>query len=135
MVGSTQQLVLEVTLPARASAVPEARHRVAHVLDDQGVPAELAADVALALSEACTNVVKHAYLDRSAGPMHLHVTRGADELSITVCDEGSGMAPRADTEGLGLGLPLIVNATRDLEITAGPHGRGTKLRMTFAVPA
>ena len=135
MVGSTEQLLLEVTLPARASAVPEARHRVAEALDDQGVPGELAADVALALSEACTNVVKHAYLDRAAGPIHLRVTRGADELSVTVCDEGWGMAPRPDTDGLGLGLPLIVNATRDLEITAGPHGHGTKLRMVFAVPA
>ncbi len=135
MVGSTGQLLLEVTLPARASAVPDARHRVAEALDDRGVPAEMAADVALALSEACTNVVKHAYKDRPVGPMHLSVMQGADELFITVCDEGLGMAPRPDSDGLGLGLPLIVNATRDLEITAGPHGRGTKLRMTFAVPA
>jgi len=135
MVGSTEQLLLEVTLPARASAVPQARHRVADALEAHGVPAEMAPDVALAVSEACTNVVKHAYLDRPEGPMHLSVGRGADELSVTVCDEGSGMAPRPDTDGLGLGLPLIVNATRDLEVTAGPHGRGTKLRMIFAVPA
>jgi len=132
MVESTQQLLLEVTLPARASSVPQARHRVAEALDEHGGFAEVAPDVALAVSEACTNVVKHAYLDGTAGPMHLSVVRGADELCITVCDEGAGMAPRPDTDGLGLGLPLIVNATRDLEITAGPHGRGTSLRLSFA---
>ncbi|QEC46342.1 ATP-binding protein [Baekduia soli] len=60
--------------------------------------------LAVAVSEALTNVVMHAYTDCSApGDIELHAYRVPDDgLNITVCDDGRGVRPRADSPGLGL---------------------------------
>lgn len=86
-------------------------------------------DVALAVSEACANVVVHAYCDRAPGALHL--TGFVDELIyLSVADEGSGLTPRLDSPGLGLGLPLIARTTDHFEITERAPS-GTLLTMGF----
>ena len=52
------------------------------------------------------------------------------ELLVTVRDEGTGMAPRIDSPGLGLGLPLIAQTAHSLEVRQAPTG-GTEMRMSF----
>ncbi len=84
----------------------------------------------LAVSEAVTNAVLHAYRDRPAGEVHVEVHRDAAEVRITVADEGAGMRPRPDSPGLGLGLPLIARLSTSLEVATGDAG-GTRLCMTF----
>lgn len=85
----------------------------------------------LAVSEAVSNVVVHGYRENgSAGGFTLCVEWGGAELRVTVRDQGCGMAPRMDSPGAGLGLPLIANLTASFSVTAPPGG-GTELCMTF----
>ena len=65
--------------------------------------------VALAVSEAVTNAIVHAYVGRpEPGEIEVVAQRAADDrLEILVCDDGRGMLPRPDSPGVGLGLPLV----------------------------
>jgi serine/threonine-protein kinase RsbW len=85
----------------------------------------------LAVSEAVTNVVIHAYSDRDdekqPGRVRLAVWLDDDGVSIVVADSGRGMSPREDSPGLGLGL--IAKLCEDLQVE--PMQVGTRLRMRF----
>lgn len=89
--------------------------------------------VEVAVSEAVTNVVLHAYRDRptEAAVQRLHVsaTVDADSLCVSVSDEGIGPAPRLDSPGAGLGLALIAVLASELEIDR--LAKGTRVRMRF----
>ncbi len=89
--------------------------------------------VALAVSEAVTNAVVHAYVDApEPGEIEVIAQRvGEDCLEILVCDEGRGMLPRHDSPGVGLGLPLVATLAESFEVQARSGG-GTQVRMAFA---
>jgi serine/threonine-protein kinase RsbW len=125
---------LELTLPARAENVAVVRHVLGGVGDALGVDPEILDDVRLAVSEACTNAVVHAYVEEPTGHVDVLVTHEEDALHVMVRDHGRGMAPRTDSPGLGVGLPLIASLTRAMELSAAPGG-GTEVRMTFALTA
>jgi len=125
---------LELSLPARPENVAIVRHVLGGVGDALGVSSELLADVRLAVSEACANVVVHAYRDVEEGLLDLEVSAGPGALDIVVRDQGRGMAPRADSPGLGVGLPLIASIAETLELSNAPGG-GTEVRMSFVLPA
>jgi len=125
---------LELSLPARPENVAIVRHVLGGVGDALGVDAELLADVRLAVSEACANVVVHAYRGVEEGLLDLEVRAVPGALDIVVRDQGRGMAPRADSPGLGVGLPLIASLAETLELSSAPGG-GTEVRMTFTLPA
>ena len=95
------------------------------------MPEQLLSDIKLAVTEACTNVVIHAYAD-AEGPMEIRAALGDSELSIVVRDEGRGVVPRADSPGLGLGLPLIATLTESLELGTGEDD-ATEVRLTFRI--
>ncbi len=69
------------------------------------------------------------------GPGEIRVAADADdgELTIVVADDGEGLAPRDDSPGLGMGLPIIASVTRRLEVAS--EGAGTTVEMVFACPA
>jgi anti-sigma regulatory factor (Ser/Thr protein kinase) len=85
------------------------------------------------VSEAITNAVVHAYREADVGDVRVVACDEPDRLVVVVRDYGSGMLPRADSPGLGLGLPLISQMTDDLQIEAA-EGTGTLLRMHFTKP-
>jgi anti-sigma regulatory factor (Ser/Thr protein kinase) len=90
------------------------------------------ADMKMAVTEACTNVVVHAYDDD--GTLEVEMLTGEDGLTIVVRDQGTGIQPRpaeAGTPALGLGLPLIAALSDAFELR-GSAGAGTEVRMTFA---
>lgn len=124
---------LELSLPARAENVAVIRHLLGGVGDVMGFDAEVLDDVRLAVSEACANVVVHAYPD-GQGLLVVQVFTGDKSVTVVVRDSGTGIAPRADSPGLGVGLPLIAALARTLELSA-PQGGGTELRMSFDVAA
>jgi anti-sigma regulatory factor (Ser/Thr protein kinase) len=124
---------LELMLPARPENVAVARHAIGGFADVLDVADQTLADVKLAVTEACTNVVVHAYPD-GEGPMGLRATVHDDLLRIVVIDEGRGILPRADSPGLGLGLPLIATLAESLELGTGSREE-TEVRMTFRLDA
>jgi anti-sigma regulatory factor (Ser/Thr protein kinase) len=121
---------LVLTLPARPENVAVVRHAFGGLGDVLEVDDQVLADVKLAVTEACTNVVVHAYPDESAGPMEVRAAVRDGRLTVAVRDEGRGMLPRPDSPGLGLGLPLIATLTETLELGRADDER-TEVRMTF----
>lgn len=122
---------LEITLPARAENVAVVRHAVGGLGEVLEVDDQTLSDIKLAVTEACTNVVVHAYAD-GEGPMRLRAGIEDDRLLLVVADQGRGIVPRADSPGLGLGLPLIATLAQSLELGTGTQGE-TEVRMTFAL--
>lgn len=68
-------------------------------------------DVKLAVSEAATNAIQHAYPSGTTGTVAATAWTEAAQLRITISDEGTGMVPRSDSPGLGLGLPIGFGST------------------------
>src|ERR687886_762486 len=124
---------LVLSLPARAENVAVVRHAFGGLGDVLDVPEQLLSDIKLAATEACTNVVIHAYPD-GEGPMEVQAEFGENELSVVVRDEGRGVMPRADSPGLGLGLPLIATLAESLELGTGANEE-TEVRMSFRLDA
>lgn len=120
---------IEVTLPARAENVAVVRHAIGGVGEALDLDAHTLSDVKLAVTEACTNVVVHAY-DGAEGPMQVSAEVDPEHLMVVVRDEGRGIAPRPDSPGLGLGLPLIATLTESLELGKDAQDR-TEVRMSF----
>jgi anti-sigma regulatory factor (Ser/Thr protein kinase)/PAS domain-containing protein len=125
--------VAEWMLPARESNVPELRAAVQSFAAEHGADRRILTDLALAVSEAVTNAVIHAFIDRDPGTVRVCASVGTDEILVTVVDDGRGMQPRPDSPGLGMGLPLIGQLTTHFDIRMPPGG-GTELTMTFAAP-
>jgi anti-sigma regulatory factor (Ser/Thr protein kinase) len=116
------------------AAVGVFRHSIEQLCGDAGCTPMQCADVALAVSEALSNVVMHAYVGLpAAGPMRLRAVLDDHRLRVEVEDDGIGLRPRLDSPGGGLGLALIASLTTELEFVCGPSGRGTLVRMTFAL--
>jgi serine/threonine-protein kinase RsbW len=120
----------ELTLPARAENVAVVRHAFGGFGDALDVPDHALADVKLAVTEACTNVVVHAYPEGTSGPMAITAGLHDGALTVVVSDEGRGILPRPDSPGLGLGLPLIATLATTLELGTNDRDE-TEVRMTF----
>ena len=99
------------------------------------MPAELLGALKLALTEACTNSVRHAYSE-GAGLVHIVYELHSDRLVVEVSDSGDGFDPTAgrsvglDTDELaegGLGIAIIEALSDELEIGEGDDG-GSRLR-------
>jgi anti-sigma regulatory factor (Ser/Thr protein kinase) len=118
-------------MPAMPDAVGVARQALTGACEALGLGPRATGDIRLAVSEACTNVVAHAYRDQDGpGELEVAVLLHPGELTVIVRDRGSGVAPRVDGGGLGLGLPLIAALTRRAEIGENAGG-GTEVTMTF----
>jgi serine/threonine-protein kinase RsbW len=124
---------LEITLPARAENVAVVRHAVGGLGEVLEVDDQTLSDIKLAVTEACTNVVVHAY-PGSEGPMGLRASIDDRRLYLVVLDRGRGIVPRPDSPGLGLGLPLIATLAESLELGTG-HDEETEVRMIFDLGA
>ncbi len=121
---------LEISLPARAENVAVIRHVLGGIGDALGLHPEILSDVKLAVSEACANAVIHAYEEGEAGLLDVEVSALSEQLEVVVRDHGRGMAPRADSPGLGVGLPLMATLSQSLELANRTDG-GTEIRMSF----
>jgi serine/threonine-protein kinase RsbW len=124
----------DVTLvvPAVPDSIAVIRQTVSGICEALGADARTVGDIKLAATEACTNVVLHAYAGREAGSIELDAYATEEELRLLVRDRGAGMTPAPMAEGLGLGLPLIAALTSTLTIVEPDEG-GTEVSMTFAL--
>jgi len=124
---------LHRSMDAVPSSVPALRGAVADFITGAGISEPLLTDVKLAVSEAVTNAVLHAYVGaRRPGRVRVSAWLERNDLHVEVSDDGAGMMPRLDSPGLGVGLPFIADTTDTLDIGISPRG-GTLLRMTFGL--
>jgi serine/threonine-protein kinase RsbW len=120
---------IRLTLPARPENVAVVRHVLGALAEVLNLPEAVREDMRLAVTEACTNVVRHAYSD-AGGTIGVVVRPAGDALEVTVWDTGRGIGPSPDTGGPGLGLPLI-SALADTVDIEHEQGRGSRLVMRF----
>jgi serine/threonine-protein kinase RsbW len=121
------------SVPATAENVSAVRRTITDMVRRAGAGERAVADVALAVAEACGNVVVHAYPAGEVGPLIVEARIERGEVHVVVCDHGRGIAPGRGSPGLGLGLPLITALARTVAIAAGPDRLGTEVRMTLSL--
>lgn len=114
-------------------AIPEsvarARARIARYAADAGFGGSRLDAVCLAVSEAVTNVVRHAY-GEAEGWFDLTAGIVTGELWVLVSDRGRGMQAPSPQPGLGLGLALMADAADHFVVAERAVG-GTELRLGF----
>jgi serine/threonine-protein kinase RsbW len=120
---------IRLTLPARPENVAVVRHVLGALAEALDLPRAVTEDMRLAVTEACTNVVRHAYADGD-GAIDVIVRPKGGELEVVVEDSGRGIGPSPDTAGPGLGLPLIAALADSLEIERTASA-GSRLVMSF----
>jgi serine/threonine-protein kinase RsbW len=132
------QVRLALCLPrADAAAVAVTRRVLDGALAAIGVTDDCRGDIALALAEACANVVAHAQLGEE---YHVTASTDADRCVIEVADTGIGLDverltadPVDRTVESGRGLQLIRACTDGIELLAvHPHGLTIRMTKTLA---
>jgi serine/threonine-protein kinase RsbW/stage II sporulation protein AB (anti-sigma F factor) len=135
MTSSPRAPALDATFPAQPAQVPAIRRAVAEIARECGAAQHTIVQIKLAVSEAATNAVLHAYRDAKAAAGNVRVVVRATQdsgLDIRVRDEGIGPLPRRDSPGLGLGLDLMARDADSFELRAVPGG-GTEVVLRFAL--
>jgi serine/threonine-protein kinase RsbW len=132
-------LTVRLTIPARAEYITLCRLALTGIGRLRGLPDELLADLKLALTEAASNSVRHAYAGEDVGVVEISYELHPDRLVIEVTDEGEGFDP-AQAEGHpdelsegGLGIAIIRAIADEVEIGAQPGGKGSRLRFEKAL--
>lgn len=123
-----------LAMPSRAENVALVRQVLRGAIEVIGLEESRLLDINASVSEACNNVVVHAY-EGDEGPMEVLLCMGDNELEVVVTDHGVGMKPKPpapELEVQGMGLSLIQTLTDRVEVLGGA-GKGTKVRMAFAL--
>jgi serine/threonine-protein kinase RsbW len=124
---------VHLTIPARAEYITLGRLALTAIAGVRPLSDETLHDLKLALTEACTNSVKHAYHNEGRGSVDIVYELRPDRLEVEVEDAGTGFeAGRADGDGKeleegGLGIAIIRALTDEVEI-AEREGGGSRLR-------
>lgn len=126
---------LQMSLPARAENVAVVRHALAGLAERLGMDEASLADLKTVVTEACMNVVLHAYPE-GPGPLEVEADLEGEEMAVAVSDRGVGIRPRADVErsSLRLGLSLIAALSGSFDISGGVN-RGTRIAMRIPLRA
>ena len=126
---------VRLTIPARAEYITLGRLALTAIAGLRPLSDETLHDLKLALTEACTNSVKHAY-GEDGGSVDIVYELLSDRLAVEVGDAGTGFEPNgargnaageADLEEGGLGIEIIRALTDEVEI-AEREGGGSRLR-------
>jgi anti-sigma regulatory factor (Ser/Thr protein kinase) len=117
---------VDIELPPEPGSVAEARHKVRELARAVGSPDQ---EVALAVSEAVSNAVVHAFRHGKEGSIRICARRDGGELIVIVADNGVGMIPDLDSPGLGVGTSLISRLSD--QATFESTDEGTTVTMRF----
>ena len=121
-------------IPAKAEYITLCRLALTGVGQVRGIGEDTLADLKLALTEAVSNSVRHAYAD-GAGFVSIAYELTGDALAVEVVDDGKGFDPERPpplegeelTEG-GLGIAIIRTIADEFELLSQPGVRGSRLR-------
>jgi serine/threonine-protein kinase RsbW len=128
--------VVSLVIPAKAEYIALGRLALTGLLRPLAVEPEVIADVKLALTEACSNSIRHAYADGREGAVEIRYELLDERLAVEVSDEGGGFDPAllqassGDLDEGGLGIAIIRALTDDLSIGPRSGGSGSCLRFT-----
>ena len=134
------RFVVDLTLPTDARLISQTRRTVSGYLEQMGVATQVVDDVVLALDEACTNVMRHAFAGDTE-LFHLTAELGPDEIVVVVEDEGVGLPVSKLQQPLGAeptatsgrGLQMIRTLMTDVALETTPLRQGTRLEMRRAL--
>ena len=132
---------VRLTIPAKPEYITLSRLALSGLARVRPLAEETLADLKLALTEACSNSVRHAY-DEKGGHVSISFELRDDRLIVEVVDDGAGFEPEAagvngDTAELsegGLGIAIIRSIADEVEIGGGVNGRGSRLRFVKLLP-
>lgn len=131
-IDAREPLLYECLLPAVPSSLAPMRRRLTGLLTRQDVTPERRFDVALVLTEAAANVVRHAYPQDRPGPFYAAAALTSRGLTISVIDFGRGMGSPSGNPGGGFGLALIEQLSDAVRISGNEPEPGTSVHALFA---
>ena len=124
---------VRLTIPAKPEYITLSRLALTGISRFRDLSEETLSDLKLAITEACSNSVRHAYAGGD-GSVDIRYELHPDRLVIEVTDDGEGFDPRSDVDEAedlaegGLGIAIIRSVADELEIGPGESGRGSRLR-------
>ncbi|MGZ8715866.1 MAG: ATP-binding protein [Gaiellaceae bacterium] len=126
---------IQLRIPAKAEYITLCRLALTGLAQLRDISEDTMADLKLALTEAVSNSVRHAYGDKGDGHVDITYELQPDRLGIQVVDDGDGFdpdeAPSIEGEELsegGLGIAIIRTIADEFEIDSKPGARGSRLR-------
>lgn len=131
---ATDARVVRLTIPAKAEYVTLCRLALTGLARVRPIGDEELADLKLALTEACSNSVRHAYGDGEDGHVQIAYELMEDRMAIEVVDDGAGFDPELELDGDGepseggLGIAIIRSIADELELDSQAGTRGSRLR-------
>ena len=132
---------VRLTIPAKPEYITLSRLALSGLTRVRPLADETLADLKLALTEACSNSVRHAYGD-DGGHVSISFELRDDRLIVEVADDGTGFEPEprrqngddAELSEGGLGIAIIRSIADEVEIGGGANGRGSRLRFVKLLP-
>ena len=132
---SVENGVVALTIPARAEYIALCRLALSGLARVRALEPAVVADLKLALTEACSNSIRHAYGERHSGKVEVRYELDDEKLSVEVVDEGIGFDPElvaasvgGELDEGGLGISIIRAIVDELDIRS--TGSGSSLRFT-----
>jgi serine/threonine-protein kinase RsbW len=126
---------VRLRIPAKPEYIALGRLALTGLAQARGLDSDTIADLKLALTEAVSNSVRHAYGTPGEGQVEIRYELRGDRISVEVVDDGAGFdpeeAPSFDGDELsegGLGIAIIRTITDEVEIESRPGVRGSRLR-------
>jgi len=135
---------VRLTIPAKAEYIMLVRLALSGLSQSRQLPDETLGDLKLAVTEACSNSVRHAYREGREGSVDVVYELHPDRLVVEVSDAGEGFAvserePELGEDGTlpegGLGIAIIRELADELELGPGDGGQGSRLRFVKFIQA
>jgi serine/threonine-protein kinase RsbW len=139
-IGGAQ--TVRLTIPAKAEYITLVRLALSGLSQSRRFSDETLGDLKLAVTEACSNSVRHAYRDGRPGSVEVVYELHPDRLEVEVSDDGEGFSV-AERHGVqdgslsegGLGIAIIRELADELEFGPGTGGQGSRLRFVKFIQA
>jgi serine/threonine-protein kinase RsbW len=131
---------IRLTIPAKAEYITLVRLALSGLSQSRELPDETLGDLKLAVTEACSNSIRHAYGDGRDGSVEVVYELHPDRLVVEVSDDGPGFAVPEQASGAwlnegGLGIAIIRELADELELGPRAGGKGSRLRLVKFIQA